>query len=388
MADDNELKGFEPNSWESLDENMIKTEINGLATRIINVTKLLERMVYNNDFDKTQQDFDKLWMEDFGANGFVPAFFNVNEGTFGKFKDESSAPPWYGNLSAEEKKAFDTSQHYFSDDEALVKPMAALRQIMMLLPLKNSFKFMRITLNFDEAGYNEDLYHKIDDDMMELSDLFNKSWDVLESHAYNSKRYFEENYKKLDKSSLNNGYRQARLKDYIAELETSKLRGRFISRGNGKFSVDSGFLADMKVIDKYTMQIASLDNIESDMKETIENCKKLAATLNETVKVLKTAHYLALADNLSQLNHGIMDYAEGGLNVWNCYKNRDTDSPYCFVRKLPAFGKMSGKYSLYPLSTDPWHDGTDFYRLYQNAAESLGDHCYDYVYNHGQPELR
>ena len=26
MADDNELKGFEPNSWESLDENMIKTE--------------------------------------------------------------------------------------------------------------------------------------------------------------------------------------------------------------------------------------------------------------------------------------------------------------------------------------------------------------------------
>ena len=388
MADDNELKGFDPNSWESLDENIIKTEINGLATRIINVTKLLERMVYNNDFDKTQQEFDKLWMEDFGSGGFVPAFFNANEGTFGKFKDESSAPPWYGNLSAEEKKAFDTSQHYFSDDEALVKPMAALRQIMMLLPLKNSFKFMRITLNFDEAGYNEDLFHKIDDDMMELSDLFNKNWDVLEGRAYNSKRYYEENYKRLDKSSLNTGYRQARLKDYLSELEASKLRGRFYSLGNGKFAVDSGFLADMKVIDKYTAQISALDNIESDMKETIENCKKLAAMLNETVKVLKTAHYQAIADNLSGLNREIMDYAEGGLNVWTCYKNRDTDAPYCFVRKLPAFSKMNGKYSLYPLSSDPWHDGTDFYRLYQNAASSLGDHCYDYVYNHGHPELR
>ena len=388
MADDNELKGFEPNSWESLDENMIKTEINGLATRIINVTKLLEKMVYNNDYDKTSKDFDKLWMEDFGSGGFVPAFFNVNEGTFGKFKDESSAPPWYGNLSAEEKKAFDTSQHYFSDDEALVKPMAALRQIMMLLPLKNSFKFMRITLNFDEAGYNEDLYHKIDEDIMELSDLFNRNWDAMENRAYNARRYYDENYKKLDRSSLNTGYRQARLKDYLMEVEASKVRGRFYSLGNGKFAVDSGFLADMKVIDKYTAQISALDNIESDMKETIENCKKVAVQLNEVYKILKTPHYQALADNLSGLNREIMDYAEGGLNVWNCYKNRDTDAPYCFIRKLPAFGKMNGKYRLYPLSSDPWHDGTDFYRLYQNAAESLGDHCYDFVYNHGHTELR
>lgn len=49
---------------------------------------------------------------------------------------------------------------------------------------------------------------------------------------------------------------------------------------------------------------------------------------------------------------------------------------------------MNGKYSLYPITTDPWHDGTSFYKLYQNAAASLGEHCYDYVYNHGSPELR
>ncbi|MBQ1325815.1 MAG: hypothetical protein IIY52_07380 [Solobacterium sp.] len=380
--------GFVPNSWENLDENAIKKEITGLITRINNVSRLLERMVYDNDYEKTNKAYSDLWMQDLSPSGFVPLFCSTNAGTFAKFTDEGSAPPWYGNLSAEEKKAFDASQHFYADAAKLVKPMEQLRELMMLMMLSKPFKYMRTTLNFDEAGYNEDLYHKINQDVLDLNDLLNKSWDALDRQPLSAERYYNSNAGGIDRDRLIQGYRQARLQDYQTIVSSYKMNDRFTMRSDGTFSVSPGFLADMKVIDKYTLQISIIGNIEDDMKHTLETCPKITAVLNEVWNNLKTEHFKALTDTLGTLNTALYEFAEGGLNVWNCYKNRDDDAPYCFIRILPAFSGVSGRYGFQALNADPWHDGTWFYQLYQSAAKALSEHCRDYVYNHGHPQLK
>ena len=376
-------EGASPNSWESLDENSIKTEITELISRIENVSKLLDRMVAANDYDNTSKAYDKLWMEDFGSGGFVPAFYNVNKGTFSKFLDGSSAPPWYGNLSAEEKKSFDASQHYFSDASQLIKPIADLREVMMLILLSDSFKFMRSVLNFSEAGFYETLYHDINQDVLDVSGLLNKSWSQLDSNSSLSARFYREHYQSMSSDQLKSGYLKASIQDHQTAVQAFKAKDRFIPNSNGTYSVNPGFLADMKVIDIYTTEISTLRNIGDGMQNALDSIPKISESLNNAWKNVKTGHFYALIDALDKLKKVIYDFAAAGEHVWSSYKNRDDEAPYCFIRILPAFSNVSGNYGFYSLAADPWYDGTQFYQLYKSAAEALGKQCQDYV-NHGQ----
>ena len=375
-----------PDSWENINADQVKSTLNDLARRIETVAGLLEKMVVNNDYDKTSKEFDKLWMNDLGAGGFVTSFYNTNTSTFSEFRNAGMAPPWYSTLTPEKKKAFDTAQQYFIDAHWFVKPMEEIREIMMLLPIKNAFRFMRLTLNLDELGFSEELYHKINQDVLDVTSITNKSWVVLESHAYQATRYYQQNGGTMSRDRLNEGYRQARMKDHQLEVDSYRLKDRFIAHSNGTYTVEPGFLADMKVLDKYTEQIALLDNIEEGMKDTLSRCPRVIETLNEVRKNVQTGNFLVVADALIVLNRALIDYCEGGLNVWTCYKNRDTDAPYCFIRKLPAYSNMTGYYGFSPITSDPWLDGTRFYDLYLCAAKALSSHCKDFM-RRGHSEL-
>ena len=171
--------GFDPSSWENLDAKLIAQEITGLTSRTNKVANLLEKMVYNNDYDNTEKEYRKLYTDDLGASGFVPLFINTNMDAFGKYTDEGSCPPWYSGLTVEKKKAYDQSHHYYIDLAKLTKPIELLSRVMMGMQLKDSFQFMRTTLNFDEAGYNSDVYFKIRDDCTNISTLLNKNWSTL-----------------------------------------------------------------------------------------------------------------------------------------------------------------------------------------------------------------
>ena len=381
-------EGIDLHSWESLDEGAINAEIAGLSSRIEKLNVMLDRMVYKNDYDDTSKAFNNFWMQDLSMSGFVAAFYNSNKSTFAKYLDENSAPPWYHNLSTEEKKAFDASQHYFGDAAALLKPMEDMRKLMMLLPLKDSFRLMRTTLNFDEAGYGRDLFDKINRDVEAVNELLTTSWGQLESRAFASKRYYDANVGSLGREQLNKGYREARLRDYDEEVKMSAAGKRFIPRGDGKFNVEAGFLADMKVIDKYTLQIAAIPNVVDDLKKTQEACGQVTAEIDAAWKKMKTPLFKNLADTLDKLRRTIYEYAGGGINVWQSYRNRDDDSPYCFIKILPAFSRVQGSYGFNPRSTDPWHEGSEYYEIYQSAARALADHCKDFVYYHGHTELK
>ncbi|MBR3257975.1 MAG: hypothetical protein IKF96_03195, partial [Eggerthellaceae bacterium] len=90
------------------------------------------------------------------------------------------------------------------------------------------------------------------------------------------------------------------------------------------------------------------------------------------------------ADAMLRLKDTILDFAQTVDHVWTSYKNRDTDDPYCFVRKLPAFSNFKGGYGFEALTADPWHDGTQFQATYRMAARALGGHCESFVKNCGK----
>ena len=374
--------------WENIDENWVKSEIQGLVTRISNVSTLLDKVVYDNNFEKTDKEYGDLWMNDLGASGWVSYYVNTNSDNFEPFIRKNTYPSWYGTSTPEQKKNYDMARKVFAESSHVLKPMEELRKLMMLLPLKAAFTYMRITLNFDEAGLGEALYSRINKDMLGVSQVLNQSWDTFERTAYASQRFYNENGGKLSRSDMISGYRKARMRDYQTGLESLKLNASFDVRSDGSVSAKPDILAETQVIDMFTEKIASLSNIEDDMKKTMDDCAKLSATLNAAAKELSTPYFLSLLDALYHLKDKIYDYCEGGLNVYTCYKNHDDDQPYLFVKPLPAFGSIKSAYGFGPISGDPWKDGTQFNKLYRDAAYALSAHCREAVFNHGHPELR
>lgn len=374
---------FDPSSWENLDEGQIKDELSGLIKRINNVSALLEKMVADSDYDNTEKYFTRLITEDLSMSGFVRLFYTNNKTIFGDYKDENSAPPWYGNLPAQQKKYFDECHRYFLDAVHLVEPIELLGRAMSLIPLEASFKYQESVLNFGGAGFTEDLYQKINDDMTKINELFKLTWSGLNRNAVRSARYYRENVQKLSSSAMEQGYREARKEDYKFEIEVRKLNQRFFVNNNGTVSVEPGFHADMKIIDKYLSEIIALGNIEDSLNKSVNDFPKISEQLNAAYNNVKQPAFRQLVDALFKLKDTLYDYAEAGIHVFQSYKNRDTDSPYCFVRKLPAFSSMTGQYGLYARSSDPWHDGTDFYNLYKDAAMAIEEQYQQYVYQHG-----
>ena len=377
-------EGFNPTAWENLDAKQISDELKGVTSRINNVSTLLDKMVYKNDYDNTERFYRKLYTEDLSASGFVPLFISNNQAAFGAYPDENQAPPWYSGLSVDKKKIFDQCHRYYNDVRDLAKPMQMLGRLMLAMALKDSFRFMRTTLNFDEAGYDRDMFDKIKADCQHISDLLNASFSGLEANAPASKRYVDEHKNDAWNDSVKEGYRKARLRDYHFEMELRKFKDRFVCRDNGKFSVDSGWLADMKVIDKYTTQISTLPNIEDNMKKTQEDLGKVSELLTPIYAKIKSPEAIALMDAVYTLKDKIYEYTVGGLNVYTCFKNRDNDAPYCFVQKMASF---RAAYGFAPHTDDPWHSGTSYMKLYEQAARALEDHCEEFVKRRGVVQL-
>ena len=374
--------------WENIDENWVKSEVQGLVTRMNNVSALIERVVYDNNFEKADKEFGDLWMNDLGASGWISYYLNTNADHFDPFIKKNAYPSWYGAATPEQKKNYDIARKYYVESSHIQKPMEELRKIMMLLRFKEAFTYMRITQNFDEAGFGEELYNRINNDMLGVSNLINQSWDAFERGAISSERFYNDNAGGLSKSDMVTGYRKARMKDYQLALDAMKLNASFDVRSDGSVTVKPDILAQTQVIDKFTERIASLSNIEDDMKKTMEDCRKFSESRNAAAKELSSPLFIGLLDALDRLKESIYEYCEGGLNVYTCYKDHDTDQPYLFVRPLPAFGSMKSAYGFGPISGDPWKDGTYFQKLYREAAYALSAHCKEAVYNHGHPELR
>ncbi len=365
--------------WQNLDEGSLRADLTALINRINAVTKLLENVVVYRNYDETESAFESLYVNDLGPGGWVQNFYNLNWRDLGEYRGKGYAPPWYGTLPKEQQKAFDAAMAYFEDAYHLIKPMNEIRDNMILLPLENGYKLMRAYMNFEDAGFTEDMFHAIDDDVRSVNELLNKSWSYMEDQARLAREYYRQNAGKTSEDSLRNGYRQARIQDYQILLESYKLDKHFMKRGDGSFSVDSGWMADMKVIDKYTLQVSVVENISDVMKKIRENVPKINVSLNEAYKQVKENRFLALINALRELNMAVDGFCEGGLNVWTNFKNRDNDAPYCFVKILPAFSSFQPAYGFEAFKADPWQDGSSYYDIYESAVRAINSHAKKFI---------
>ena len=374
-------------TWESADESSINSELQALSSRFTNLIQLLETMVYKNDYDNTDNAFSWIWMNDLSVQGYVPSFYENNKNALNPYSG-GSLPSWYHSSTPETQKSFNTAIRYFADFGLLANHFKKMRQAMMLFPLKTAFRFQRITLNFDEAGYGEELYHTINKDMEEVSRIINQSWDVMERNASASARYYNEQGGRVSRSEMIQGYRKARIRDYEMEYDISPIRKSFDMRSDGTFSVKPAMMAKAVILDKYTLQISVLENIEDAMKDMQKSCIEINSGIQADYDKFRTPQCRQLADALTKMIRALNEFAETSLHVYTCYKNRDTDQPYIFERPLPALSTMKPRYGFEPLNADPWHDGTQFEALYKRAAKALSAHCREFVYDHGHPELK
>lgn len=373
--------------WESIKEADLSTEVANLTSKLGKVTKLLFRTVADNDYEACAQAFKDLWMNDLSVGGWVPTFCHLNKDPFGKLP-ENQRPSWWTQSTADMRKAYETSLRYYWDLNWLTDIFTDLSQCMMKFPLKDAFRFMRSVLNFDEAGFDREFYNKINQDMKDVAQLLRKSWDALESGASNSRRYYNDHFGKVARSDFDRPYVQARQRDYQLYVQSFRSGDSFQCRTDGTITASPYMLASAKVIDKYTRQISSMPNIEDAMKQTMETCRALLTRVNTGCPNVKGKGCQALADALSKFITELYEFSETAKSVWDRFKNRDPEEPFCFVTKLSAYSEMNGAYGLNPVSSDPWHDGTEFHALYLRAASALTDQCKDFVYRYGPLGVR
>lgn len=377
-----------PNVWGNIDEAKIQNELNGLISRINEVSSYIQKFVYNCDYEKMAKLYQNMWTNDLSPGGWLQSFYSSNKADLDKYAKGNSRPSYYFDMTDADQKKYDAASKYYADISYIVPVAEQIRIAMMPLPLQNGYMFQRFVMNFTEAGFMEELYHKINSDIKEVSELINSSWTYFESRADKSKRYYESNYRTMAKDALNRGYRQARIQDHQFNLETTKARDSFTARSDGSYTVNPSVLAQMKVLDKYTEQVAYTENIEDGMNKTIEPLRNVKSTLLPVAdKNCTDKQCHALVEALYTLCDKVMEFASDCKNVYQRFKDRDDESPYIYMRPLPAFSSMQRKYSLEPISSDPWHDGTRFYALYQNAADSLTQHCREFVQRE-HPELK
>ena len=377
--------GKEASLWMNLDEGQLNNEITGLTSRINNVTTLVNRMVEASDYDNTDNFFSALWMNDFGVSGFIPDFIRNNKDMLEQHKQGTSRPNWFHDLTPEHQHTYDIAIHYYKDCQYIAPVLEEMRKLMMLYPLKTGFQLQRLTANCLEAGFDDYQYAKIDNDMKEVAAFLKRSWDNMERYATRSASYYEQNYRTKGKDELARGYHLARIADYQAQFKATRAYDSFLEYADGSYGIKSAVLAKMKVLDKYTEKIAQIEHLEDDAKTAIEQVRKVVnEILPEANKNCYLKNMQQLAYSLNSLADTLFHFADDTLNMFLRYKERDTDAPYCYMRKLSAFSEMNGNYGLTPQTSDPWHDGTQFFNLYNMAALALSDHSEDFVYRRGR----
>ena len=374
--------------WKKISEPEIVTEFRNFTNKISAFYKELEKMVEDNSYEKTQQLLDDLTSTRMGSDGWIGTFHDRNRGYFPASSADYSRPPYVTDPA--EQKQYDMVIQYYQDLQMMTHIRQKLNTILLQLRLQDGFQVMRLVENFDEGGFDKNTYEDIEHDIKEINTRVNMNWDLTETIASKAKKYYEENQSKLGKSALNEGYRKARLQDYLDDAKDYAFyEDSFNSDSNGNFSVKPSVLSKMEVIDKYTRKVADLENVEDAMKKTIEDCNKVYTQyIQPFEKLLKTSAGIDLCANLHFLQDKIKWFATEALEVYKKFREPASDAPYCFMKRMSAIDEIKPEGWMSPERSDPRDNGTRLASLYKSAAAALTNHCKNFVYYHGHQELR
>jgi|GEM_PF-1209302 len=374
--------------WENLSDSEVQAEINGLNSRLTAFILQLQRMVNDNDYEKTAEMCKALYTKDLGPEGWLGKFYLSNQNSFAQYAGGSARPSWYANLSADQKKTYDAVLAYYGDAAALQDLTGDTWGLLRALPLLGGFRIMRIKDNFEEAGFTKAVFDKIDADLRAISDQLSQDWAAMDRNAERSMMYYDANKDRLPVEKLSYEYFHERYKDYSDNLKKSPIAASLNDRGKGVFTVRPDVEARMEVIDTYTTRVSQSDNLEDSMKNILNRTKKiLSEDVPAAEKGCTTQAGQFLAGAFQTLAEAVSDFAEMSLEIYLNFRKGEDVAPYCFMKKLPSLGSAKELYSFTVDRSDPQENGTYFVDLYRSAAKAIGKHCEDFVFHHGYSDL-
>jgi hypothetical protein len=287
-------------------------------------------------------------------------------------------------LRPEEKEQYEAVCKFYEDTYYLLNASAEIYNLIRMVPLEEGFRIIRLKDSFEEAGFDEGLYKRVDSELEKISVLLNLSWDELERGTEMSKRFVEENIQTLSKKELEQKYRKVRMYEYKQRLKNLGLLDSFYDLSDGHYAAKPYILAVTGVIDNYTARIAQTEGINDKLQATVNACKKAregAIADAEKNCVTQAARFLCAA--FDELVKAIADFAEMALEVYVNFKEGNSTAPYCFMKKLSSLSSVKPKYSFSPNVGDPWDSGTYYRDIYTEAADALGSQVRLFAYDHG-----
>ena len=376
--------------WENLNEKEIIKQINALNTQCNLVRLGLRNLVHEGNYEDVEQLVYNTYAKELSQEGWLRSFHRTNSNAFPAAASDYTRPTWYTSLSPEQKKSYDAGLEYHHDSMWLLNTCEELRQVLLEFDLEGAYKILLLEKNMREANMNKDYYKKIDREVKEVSELINMDWNRLEAKARISEDYYNRNIGNMSRSSLNSGYRQERFKDYREILSQYEVFGSLSSSGNGRFSVRPSEYAKLTVIDKYTKKVVDLKEAGDAARKTIDKCERIkSGNMAESLKNTKTIACRSLAAAFDGMLMELTDFAYKASTVQTLFAKADDNEPYCYMKLLDALNHFCSNYSFSAdaYGYDPVKNGTRFADMYQGIAKVLGEHCFDFVYNHGHTGL-
>ena len=379
--------------WESIDEKEIRTQLEIFCTDCRNAAKQLNAMIATNECKKTEDMLETVAYGDL-SNGWLSSFHETNRDSFSKYLNGNTRPSWYSELTLDKQKRYDMILRYYRDMFTILNPCNDLSRILLDLVdrkiLREGFRVAYMVFNFGDAGITEKTYKTLDIDARQVSARINKAWGETERIAVSAKQFLDNNRDRMGFSSLKDGYRKARLKDYLDDFRNSVIADSFGVLSDGSFYVKADVLSKVRAIDKYTFVLAQSDDIEDLMKKLIEDCNAIMnKQLIPNEKEAKTEGFGNAFLSLRLLVKEVISYAETVLDAFKLYKDANPDeSPYCFMKHPSAYGAVQPRYGFSPNKQDPWDGGTHYTDLYVMEAVALTRHCEEFVRKQGNVDFR
>lgn len=367
--------------WRNLDEKAISAEIFGVNHRMTDFADHLEKMVNDNSFSDTKDMWNALMSNDLGSSGWMPSFCAKNSRLLSV--DSKSVTVESEKLQG----AYNACKRIYDDLMLQQQTRKEVLNMLLLLPLKNSFQLLRLEKNFVEANFDKDLYHLIDTEISGISEQLNRSWSDI--YSTNSgevyARYKAGQFQNVPLKTVIENYRKERIKDYQTDARRRGVAS-LIERPDGTYYVKAEMMAKLGVIDKYTSSLHDLLGVDEKLKRTVEQCAKAKTEIKESDKKLSTMECRSLNSAYLYLVDIVNAYCNSALVAYEDFQH-SSNAPYCFFKNPDSFKTLKRRYSFTPDMSDPLEHGTHYKELYQMAAKAFGEHCKDFAYNRGAEEF-
>lgn len=246
---------------------------------------------------------------------------------------------------------------------------------MGLIWFKNGHALIKAESNFKKAGYSDKIVQQMDDDIMGVYNIV--------SSRHENESFISAKYANVDIT-------KDQVADYVSDRESDfdylikkYIPGKsfYLDFSSTNIRMTAERAAEVDTLDKYSEKVSELMDKVADIEISLAACElffgkeKAIPSSNEGKQVLEQVKAMVLAIN---------DLGKHVLEIYDNFKKRGDDAPYCFMKKLTSIGKVSG-YELGNLnSDDPIKTGTHYRDNYIKLAKSLARYLNDYKKGFGR----